>query len=228
MISETKKLLALILLFLITGIKVNSQNVNIDIATERNLMSKNTSAKIEAEGSPYIDEEFKIIKIEQYQGQTFIGRYNAYNDEMEVKLDDEKIVALDNSSNYKVTFTNSSKTYKTFSYTTENGDLKQGFLVLIEENDNFSLLKREQIKFYDKEKAASTYQKDKPATFRRENDSYYLKLGDKITLLPQKKSSLLKEFPENSDALKTFIKKNKINLKKEEDLKKLSKYLSTL
>lgn len=227
MISETKKI-ALILLLLITGVKINSQNVNVDIATERNLMSKNTSTKIEADGSPYIDEDFKIIKIEQYEGQTFIGRYNAYNDEMEVKLGEDKIVALDNSSNYTVTFTNSSKKYKTYNYTSENGDLKQGFLVVVSEKDSVSLLKREQIKFYDKEKAASSYQKDKPATFRRESDTYYIKLGEKVIFLPQKKKSLLDALMEYSDELKTFIKENKLNLKKEEDLIKITEYMSTL
>lgn len=229
MIFDTKKkLLVLTLIILVLGIEINAQNINVDIATERNLMSKNTSAKIEADGSPYINEDFKIIKIKQYEGQTFIGRYNAYNDEMEVKLGDEKIVALDNSSDYTVTFTNSAKKYKTFSYTSENGNFKQGFLVVVRDKDSVSLLKREQIKFYDKEKAASSYQKDKPATFRREDDTYYLKMGGKIIFLPQKKKSFLAALPEHSDKLKSFIKKNKINLKKEEDLIQITEYIGTL
>ncbi|MFP4844155.1 hypothetical protein [Winogradskyella sp. PE311] len=205
-----------------------AQNVNVDIASERGLMSKSASKKIIADGSPYISEAFSTIKIAQFKDQVFTGRYNAYNDEMEVRLPDGKIVALDNKADYSVTFTGENKTYKTASYITDNGTAKNGFLVVINSSDKYAVLKREYIKYYDKVPAVSSYQQDKAASFKREDDSYYAEINGKITPISQKKKTFLKAFPEQAGDLKTFIKKNKINLKKEADLMKTIKYLSTL
>jgi uncharacterized protein with FMN-binding domain len=227
MIHQIKKFKITLILLVFTGI-INAQSVNVDIATERNLMSKSTSAKVDADGSPYIEDVFLSLKIDTYTDMIYTGRYNAYNDEMEVKIENGKIVALDNKNEYTVTFTNKNKIYKTYNYTTKKGVAKRGFLVVVKETEKYSLLKREHIKYQEGKQATSSYQKDKPASFKRESDTYFLKLGNKIMFLPQKKKSFLKAFPKKSSDLKSYIKKNKINLKKEEDLKKIVKYLSEL
>lgn len=215
-----------ILTLLVFTVTINAQTV--DIATERGLMSKNVSKKINADGSPYVDEEFTSIKIDQYSDKIYTGRYNAYNDEMEVKVEGGKIVALDNKSELTVRFTSKNKVYKTYNYTTDNGVSKRGFLVVVEESDKYALLKREYIKYYQGEEATSSYQQDKPATFRREDDTYFLKMDDKMMYIPLKKKSFLKAFPEHSSELKSYIKENKIKLKDEEDLAKIIKYISEL
>ncbi|WP_299522830.1 hypothetical protein [Winogradskyella sp.] len=225
MINQIRKFTIVILLAFVSNI--HSQTV-IDLASEYGQMSKNASGKLDAEGSPYIQEDYKSIKIDKYGDIIYSARYNAFNDEIEVKLDDDNILALDNSKDISVTFISDNKVYKTFSYTNEDKISKRGFLVVVEESESYSLLKREYIKYYEGQKAASSYQQAKPATFKREGDTYYAKLDDKIVFIPQKKKSFLKAFPEQSSDLKTYIKENKINLKKETDLKKIIKYLSGL
>ena len=205
-----------------------AQNVTIDIATERGLMSRNISSKIVAIGSPYIDKNFQPVLITQHKDKVYSARYNACNGEMEVKINDKKIIALDNIADLEVLFTFSNKKYRTISYITKNENSKRGFLVVISENNNYTLLKEENVQFYEKVKAASSYHKDKPANFKRGNDNYYLKLSDKTIFIPLKKKDLLKVFPDKANELKSFIKKNKLNPKNEEELIKIIKYIYTL
>lgn len=222
------KKIALFITLIGLAVNIYAQNVNIDVATERNLMSKTASKKIIADGSPYIEDNFAAIKIEQFDDQVFTARYNAYNDEMEVRLADGKIIALDNNADYTVKFIANNKVYKTSSYITENDAARRGFLVVLKQTDDYTLLKREQVKFYKKVAAASSYQQDKPANFKREDDSYLVQLDGNILNISQKKKTFIKAFPKHSSKLKTYIKKNKINLKKEEDLIETVAYLSTL
>jgi len=207
---------------------INAQNINVDIATERNLMSKNVSSKINADGSPYINENFSTISITQYQGSTYNARYNAYNGEMEVMVENNKVIALDNNGDFEIKFTSDNKIYRTINYTTNKNISKRGFLVVLSEDDKHGLFKEERIKFYEKVEAASSYQQDKPAKFKREDDRYYVKLNGNITFIPQKKKDFLKAFPEQASKLKSYMKKNKLNPKNEDQLITLVKYLSTI
>lgn len=201
---------------------------NVDLATERGLMSKNISTKINAVGTPYVNEKYEPLKIKGFSDKVYSGRFNAYNGEMEVKLNEGNIIALDVKGNYEVNFVNSKKVYRTFSYESYTGLSRKGFLVVIGENEKFSLLKKEWIKYYEKVEAASSYQPDKPAKFRREDDRYYLKLGNAIKPFPSKKKDLLKAYPKHSKKIKSYIKENKLSTKKEKDLLKIAEYVSTL
>jgi len=205
-----------------------AQNVNVDISTERNLMAKNIDSNTNAEGSPYIDENYSNILISQYNDKIYSGRYNAYNGDLEVKLAENNIIALDKNGNYEVKFTSTNKIYRTENYTTENGNSKRGFLVVFSENENYTLYKEERIKYYEKVEATSSYQQDKPAKFKKENDVFYIKLKNTLTFLPNKKRDLLKAFPKEAKALKSYIKKNKLNPNNEDELITIANYISTL
>ncbi|MBT8323721.1 MAG: hypothetical protein HKN99_04200 [Winogradskyella sp.] len=205
-----------------------TQTVYVDVATERGLMSKSVSAKVNASGSPYIEEDFKPVRIKGYDNQIYSGRYNGYNGEMEINLGGDKLIALDTNAEVEVIFTTTNKVYKTFSYETDRGYTKRGFLAVVDEGENYSLLKEEIIKYYEGEKATSSYERDKPAKFRREDDKYYLSANGETKFLPQREKDLLKAFPKNSKAIKGYIKSNKLKTKKEEDLTKVAAYIATL
>lgn len=217
-----KSLLALSLLIFVTSIY--AQNVNVDFTSERAIASRNISPKVTANGSPYINEIYLPIKISQYPSKIFSARYNAYNGEMEVKINEEKIIALDNTAEYKVIFTGTNKTYVVQDYITSDGMSKRGFLVVIDSKEKYTLFKEERVKFYEKVTAATSYQQDKPAKFKKESDRFYLKKGSKVVFIPQKKKDLIKLFPE----VKSYMKKNNLNPKNEEDLIKLIQYSQQL
>jgi hypothetical protein len=205
-----------------------SQSVSLDFARERSLMSNDLNSKIIADGTPYIDENFSLVRIRQYKEKLYNARYNAFNGELEVKIETDKVIVLDRKTDFEVVFTLTNKTYRAVDYINEKSISKRGFLVVFSEDKNYSLFKEEHIQYFEKVEATSSYQQDKPARFKRDDDVYYLKLDDKVTFVPQNKKDFIKAFPEQSKKLKSYMKENKLNPKKEDELLTLVKYLSTI
>ena len=202
------------------------QVTQIDLGSERLLNSSRASDPVEALGSPYVDENFLPVKIKGYN-QLFTGRYNAYNGEMEIDLG-TKIIALDKNNDYELMYTQNNKIYKTYRFISPSGISKKRFLNVILENEKFTLLKEEIIKYQEKIPAANSYSKDQPAKFEKSKNNYYLKQGKSITYISTKKKDLLKTYPENAKKLKSYLKENKISLKKESDMIKLAGFLADL
>jgi uncharacterized protein with FMN-binding domain len=208
---------------------LGAQNINIDIATESFLSSRNASSRITADGSPYIDDNFSGVRISKYKNKVYNARYNAFNGELEVKIENDRIIALDFNDNVEVTFTLTDKKYRAVDYVKENSTSKKGFLVVLSESQNLTLFKEERIKFFEKVEAASSYQQDKAAKFQREDDLYYIKASDNmIKFLPKRKKDFLRVFPKQSKKLKSYLKENKLNPKNEDELITIIKYLSTI
>lgn len=185
----------------------------------------NSDSKID--GSPYINENFSPIIITQNK-KTYNARYNAFSREMELMIADNKIIALDPNSNYEVTFTLTNKVYRAVNYVNNNGISKTGFLVVLSENDNFSIFKEERVKFYEKVESKTSYSKEKPARYDRIDDAYFIERDEKIMFLSQNKKKFLKLFPNESSKLNTYMKKNKLNPKKEDELIQIVDYLSSI
>lgn len=200
---------------------------SIDVATEKLYMSSEVSKPVEALGSPYVNKKFSPVKVEGFDDQVFTGRFNAYNGEMEINLG-TKIIALDNSKDYSVVYTQDNKVYKIFNYSTAQGESKRGFLNIVSQKPDYSLLKEEIIKYQDKVKAATSYQSDKPAKFIKGSAVYYIKKTNVIRAFPTRKKDLLKAYAKDAKEVKSFLKKEKISFKKEKDLIKLAGFLSAL
>lgn len=81
-------------------------------------------------------------------------------------------------------------------------------------------------KIFKEEVKTQGYNEAKPPRIEDQPDLYVLEIGDKAIPL-NTINSLLKEFPEQKDELKNFIKKNKVKLKDQESLKKLVAYLDS-
>lgn len=218
--------MAVLMLFSITAIYAQGLTTK-DFSSETLRMSKTLGDESYINGSPFIQEKFSPARVTGYDGQLYLARFNAYNSQMIVDLGDKKI-ALDNSMFYEVTFTKTNKTYRTYSYNFENKKLKNGFLVVVKENDDFALLKEEKVTYIDVVPAATTYQVDKPAKYDRDTDRYYVAFGDSVYFLPSKRKDLLKQFPTKSKELKTFLKDNKVSLKDENDLAELAEFISSM
>lgn len=199
----------------------------LDFTTEKGRMNYTLGNENDAIGSPFI-QPFEPVRVKGYDNQMYMARFNAHNNQMVVDLGSDQLIALDNNGDYEVTFTRTNTVYKTFFYQTEDGVAKKGFLAIVSGNDQYSLLREESIKYYSMVPAVTSYQADKPAKYVREADRYYFKKGENIAPLPSKKKDLLRNFPKHSKKIKQFLKENKISLKDENDLIKLSQFLTTL
>ena len=221
--------LKFLILFLIPFTGLTQQ---LDFASEVGFSPKNISrAMPNVMGSPYVNEDYQQVKINGVENKIYSGRYNAYINEMEILVAAGRDpIALDISNNdYEVFFINENKLYKTFNFENNRGVTKRGFLVVMSEENDVMLLKEEIIKYYDKVAASSSYDQDKPAKFRREDDNYYIKLkSGRVVNLPTKDKDIAKAFPEHSKEIMAFVKKNKLKTKKEEDLIKVANYIGSL
>ncbi len=176
-------------------------------------------------GSPYIPTNFVPGKVSTMPNQVYMVRYNAVNDEMVIK-DNEKALALNkNIPGVFVTVMSSKKRYQTFNIA--DSKKKTGFFIVESSpNANIKLLNKEYVEFINKQVAANSYQSDRPAKFKRADDTFYLSMEENTAILmPRKKKELIKLFP-GKDVAK-FIKKERISLKDKQDLIKLVNFLNS-
>ncbi len=181
----------------------------------------------EAEGSPYITENFSLVKLVGFDNKVYEGRFNAFNGDMEIKTEG-KIIYLNPSNEISVLFTENNKLYKTYTYNDEDSHSKRGFLLVAKRLSKIELLKLEKIEFFEKKPARTSYDKESPAKFKRDADTYYLKTKGKVKKLPTRRKDFIETFPEYESELKKYIKNNKLNPKNESELVGIIEYLNSL
>ncbi|MDX1278696.1 hypothetical protein [Oceanihabitans sediminis] len=183
-------------------------------------------------GTPYLNEDYSVISINKIEGETFSARFNAAADAMEILVKDGKAYNLSRDTNLEVTFLISNKKYRVFYYKNENNSNRNGYFVVLNDDD-IKLLKKEIIKFHDEKLATNSYDSARPAEFKREKDKYYFLLKDQIyvTEVPKRKKDLVYALnldSEKKDKVEKFMKKNRIKTNKEEGLIELFNYINTL
>lgn len=189
-----------------------------DIELSSSYNSKNVK------GSPFLHSEYQNIKI---KGVMMQGKYNANRDYIEVDNKGEIIFFVPSMEHrYDVLFTDINETYRAFEY--EN--LKFGFFKILAKKDKAFLLTRQFVQFSPEKKPKNNFEILKPAKFERKKDVNYIKLSDKdiVIELPTRKSKFLKVFNSKSNDIKNFIKKEKLGIKKNEDLIKIFNYYNSL
>lgn len=195
------------------------------------LSTSKPRTNVDIEGTPYITDNYTPIKLTSFEDKNFQARYNGFNGDMEVlDVDKGKVFVLNkNFNNYEVDFIGLKKTYKVFKYVDESGVLSNDFFVVLTSNNNLKLLKKENVKYYGERIATSTYDKARKATYKRANDAYFIVIGEtNAQPFSAKKKDIAEQFSESSDKILDFIKINKLNTSKDEDLIRVINYISTL
>ncbi|MEI3788291.1 MULTISPECIES: hypothetical protein [unclassified Chryseobacterium] len=167
----------------------------------------------EYEGSPFLDKEFLPSTIKGETG-TFLLRYNIYNDEIILKKDEkyfkvpkEGIEYFNINNKYIIRLINDGYYIQSSS-----------------EKNNFSIVRKEMVKFSKGKIAENTYDQSMPAKFSNIKPDYFLYNSDTKTLIPLTLKDLKKSFNAKSSDLDLFFKQNK--LKKTEDYNALLEMLS--
>lgn len=196
------------------------------------LMTRGTKKKkVNVEGTPYINEEYLPITISGQNNKNLKAKYNAYNGDMEV-LDQAQGVAYvlnKRMTNYDVNFIGQNKVYRSFQYIESGGNTTNDFFVKLTANDKVNLLRKENISYQKEIVAVTTYDKARPARYKRSKDDHYIKIGEDMPVLaPSKKKDISKLFSNNSSDVLKYIKSNKLKLSKEEDLIKLINHINSL
>jgi len=240
LIMKLEKLFFVLFLFNMLGIYgqnqflQNQQNLNPISDGYLNYINNNKdkNSKVDLStinGTPYGDEEFVLGKAYDILAQNtgdFYMRYNIYNDAIETKknLYDKNAIDLIKSENIYVKINDNRYHFR--GYIDGEGKQKSGYFILISSRGTNRLYLKKNKKFVPKREATNPYESEVPASFKDYNE-YYFEINNSLTLIPEKKKAFLKQFPEKKNELSNFFKKEKINLKKKNDLVRLLNYYST-
>lgn len=184
------------------------------------------------QGSPYTANDFTLATL--YYDDEVVGdifyRYNAYNEEVEMKqknLKNEAVKALAKDKKISIDINGKPLSFKTF--IDKNNNTLNGYLMTLEKGDEFILYKRANIKFTEGQKAQNSFVKAVPAKFSHFTE-YYIEIKGKnrIDEIQLRNRQLLKMVPSSQkDNLANYIEENNINIKNENDLKKVFEFLNS-
>lgn len=184
-------------------------------------MAKDGNGIKNIDGKQYLDENFYPVSVKGYNTNnpaTF--RYNPYKDVMEFKQDG-KIYELVKIDNLVINFP--SKTYQQLDYSYDNSN-SSGYLVLLV-NQKISLYKKEKIILDDGLITSNSYTDTTKKNYRRLKDIYLVKIDDKFYKFP-KSSKELATLPIDVPKTEEYIKHNKLNFSKENDIIKIVEFLN--
>lgn len=175
------------------------------------------------QGSPYEDNSFKFTTL-YYDGeevQKLFYRYNAYNEEIEIKqqnLEVEPIRSLGKDKKIAVRMDDKNLSFKTF--IDKDNNTLNGYLLTLEEGDDYVLYKRINVKYTEPQAAQNSFVPAVPAKFSHFIE-YYLEMKgqNRIDEIQLRNNKLLKLLPKTEkENLALYLKENKLNIKEEKDL----------
>ncbi len=197
----------------------------------RDALSKRSFNTEEFQGTPYVSNNFQSTTL--YYGDEKIGaiyyRYNALNEEIEIKeqnIEGVGIRALGRDKKIKIL--NNEKHMSFMTFINLKGRTLNGYLTQLAEGETYDLYKRIHVKFTEGSPAANSFVKAIPSRFSHYTEYYVQKASiDRIDEIPLKNRQFLKLIKvDNNMDLKAFIKENKLDIKKEQDLIALINYLN--
>lgn len=195
--------------------------------------AKRTKNYDEFQGSPYASNNFKQTKIfynDEDMGTMFY-RYNALNEEIEIKntmLEEEDTKGLSRDKNISIQMDGKKLSFKTF--VTSKKNTLNGYLLQLMDGETYDLYRRTRVKFSEGKPAPNSFVKAVPSRFSQFTEYYFQKEGiNRIDEIPLSNNQLLKLLSgTDKEALKNYLKENKIKIKEEDDLIKAFNFLNTL
>ncbi|MFY0631854.1 MAG: hypothetical protein JXR05_15935 [Flavobacteriaceae bacterium] len=175
-------------------------------------------------GSPYVYDAMLPAKVNNFK-DIVAARYDAYKDLITVQISKTKNFYLEKRLGNKIRFVKTNEEYRVFYGEKE----KASFFKVVKTSEKFSLLVKQHIKLTGGQKPKSTYDEYKAPAFKRAKDKLYLSLDNENAVkAPTNKKKFYKLFSSNGKAVKAFVKKNKLDIKKQKDLLKIMSFYGSL
>ena len=171
------------------------------------------------QGTPYLSENFEAGKIVTQEDSVFANislRYNAYSDDLEFKQGENIFAVADKSIVKKAEFGGNLFSYRSFEVGAINRD---GFFKILSEG-KATLMVRYTIKFQDQIEAKA-FSDGQPARFEDVEKHFYISVEKAPAKLLTNKKSLFEILSNHKSEMETFISKNKLSIRDEEELIKI-------
>ncbi len=186
-------------------------------------------------GSVYIDDQFLPCKV--YFDNDLVGdfyyRHNAYNDEIEIKdtqFVEEAESSLATIKELKLVDPIGDKELSLKTYKNKQGEVRNGYLYLLTDGDNYKLFTKNNVKYTEGTHAISSMVRDTPNKFSQFTEYYFVAKDGKVAeYISNRKNDFLKLLDkETRQDVQNFMKKEKINLKDEADLIAVFNHLNAM
>lgn len=149
-------------------------------------------------------------------------RYNIFQDEIEF-LKDGKVYFLNKEENKTIRFIDEKSVY-----TTKRLEGELHYVKLLSDQ-NIQLYAKESVEFEAAKIAKTQFDVASEAAYKRKNDVYYLSFdGKEFLKIPRGKSAFYKLFENKAEKVKKYIKSNKLDIRKEDDLIQIITYVNTI
>ncbi len=181
--------------------------------------TKRISTFDEYDGSIFKSLRYKDASVIDEKSGTFDAklRYNAYSDALEFKKGSELYKLVNNPTTHARI---DGDYYYYCDFKTQRGLRRSGYFILVELNERYRIYKKYIVKITEPEKKGSTNGIASSGKVQIKT-SYYLEERGVIMELPTNKKEILATLSDKEEELKSYIKKEKIKVRKEEDLIRL-------
>ncbi len=186
-----------------------------------------------ASGSPYVNEKFKPCRIVYKNEETGFAyyRFNAHNNEIELKenVAAEKIFSLNIDPNIAIKDLENNELILLKRVLDSKEKVSNSYVNLLLTSNTINLYRRTYIKFSEGTEATNSMVIATNDKFTPYQDYFVETENSKaLQLVKPNKKSLYEIFPELKDSIKSIIKEQSLNLKKEDDLVTLIEGISKL
>ncbi|MBP2832490.1 hypothetical protein J8281_09870 [Aquimarina sp. U1-2] len=166
-------------------------------------------------GSIYMKFSYKESSVIDEKSGTYDIKlkYNVFSDALEYKVDSDLFSIVKRPT---VHARIDGDYFYYCNFKTQRGLERNGYFVLVELNDKYRIYKKFTLKITDPIDGTATQLKQ-PGELRMIT-TYYIEEAGIIMELPMNKKDMLAAFNDKEGELKQYLKKEKIRLKKEEDL----------
>jgi hypothetical protein len=179
------------------------------------------------EGSEYLVDSFENGEILTSEFEQFTGipmRYNAFKDEIEVKLEDGKLYSLTDPTKIVQILLNSRKMI----YTDFNaaGGKKSGYLFELYQGN--STLYCRNVKIFKDRIPSNGITPETPAKIMDKPREYYIRIKDELPRIFSSKKDLLEILKSHLSEMEEYLKKGKLKYNNEEDMVRVLTYYDSL
>lgn len=186
--------------------------------------SVNNSRTIELVGNAYLDKEYLLghVFYEEKNMGAYMLRYNIFAEEFETPQTDGVSIVY-RTSEVKVEMNG---TMYIFRYYLNEDHREFGYFEVIEQYENITLLKKYRKVLQEGKTAVTSFDVNRPNRLVDMEDYFLMINNNEIVLIKQSNRKLAKELKNYNVNLKPYLKKNKLNVKNEQDFQKALSFIN--
>lgn len=210
-------------------IMVGSEQLLDKLRLNKGIQGMNDVEYSSIQGDPFIFRNFTVGSLIAINGEKFNieVRYDMYANEMHLKSNNE-IFAIVHPEKVKLIEADDIKfIYSQYAKSPGENSTGDSSYFIVSVDGKCKLLVKKNIRIQDSE-PPKLYQEAKPAKFIAIKDLYYLKINENDAVKIKNEKELMTVLSDKSNEVKSFIKTNKLEAGKIEDLNKIVTYYNSL